>query len=116
MTRITLPWPDKRLSPNARNHWAIKSRAVSGARQTAYYIAKQAGVPALPPEGDIRLLWTFLPPDKRRRDRDNMAAACKAYADGLADAWGVNDARFEPTYRRGDPVRGGLVTVELLAP
>ena len=116
MTRIILPWPSPKLSPNARNHWAIKNDAVKGARQTAFYIAKQAGVPVLPPEGDIRLLVTFLPPDKHRRDSDNLVASMKAGMDGIADAWGVDDSRFEPTYRRGDPVRGGLVTVELVAP
>lgn len=114
MTRVELPWPDSRLSPNARNHWAIKSKAVSGARQLAFYEAKRAGAPTFGQGGDIRLLWTFFPPDKRPRDRDNMIAACKAYADGLADAWGVNDARFEPTYRRADPVRGGRVVIEVL--
>lgn len=115
MSRITLPWPDPRLSPNARNHWAVRCKVVQGARATAFYSAKAAGAPVLPPEGDICVLWTFCPPDKRRRDRDNMIAACKAYADGLAQAWGVDDVRFAPTYKRGEPVRGGLVVVEVMA-
>jgi crossover junction endodeoxyribonuclease RusA len=111
---ITLPWPDARLSPNGRVHWAIKSRVVKGARELACYEAKRACLPPMPAEGDIRMVWTFHPPDKRRRDRDNIAASCKAYADGIADALGVDDSRFEPTYRRGEPVRGGRVTVEVL--
>ena len=111
---LHLPWPDKRLSPNARNHWAIRSKAVSGARQLAYYEAKRAGLPKMPDEGNIRMVWTFAPPDKRRRDRDNMIACCKAYADGIADALGIDDSRFEPTYRRADPVQGGRVTIEVV--
>lgn len=114
MTQIVLPWPDNRLSPNARGHWAIKAKAVAAARSDAFYAAKAAGVPTLH-EGPIRLVWTFHPPDKRARDLDNMIACTKGVADGIADAWGVNDARFEPTYRRGDPVKGGRVVVEVLA-
>lgn len=26
---IALPWPDRRLHPNARVHWAIKARAAA---------------------------------------------------------------------------------------
>lgn len=114
MTRVTLPWPDPRLSPNARNHWSVRCKVVAGARSTAFYSAKQAGAPVLPTEGDIRVLWTFCAPDRRMRDMDNCIAANKAHADGLADAWGVNDRRFVPTYRWGQPVRGGLVHVEVL--
>jgi hypothetical protein len=29
---ITLPWPDKRLSPNARCHWREKANAANMAR------------------------------------------------------------------------------------
>lgn len=32
---ITLPLPDRVLSPNARCHWATKSRAVKAARDEA---------------------------------------------------------------------------------
>jgi crossover junction endodeoxyribonuclease RusA len=61
----------------------------------------------------IRLLVTFCPPDKRHRDRTNCEASMKSAFDGIADALGVNDRRFEPTYRWGEPVAGGAVTVEI---
>jgi crossover junction endodeoxyribonuclease RusA len=115
MTIITLPWPDKRLSPNARLHWAQKGKAVRVARDMAKLLAMASGAPVLPAEGPIRLLVTFCPPDKRRRDRDNMIAAMKSATDGIADAWRVDDARFEPTYRVAEPRKGGAVLVEVLA-
>ena len=40
-----------------------------------------------------RLRFVFK--DKRRRDRDNAAACCKNYLDGIADATKQNDADFE---------------------
>jgi crossover junction endodeoxyribonuclease RusA len=56
---------------------------------------------------------TFQPPDKRRRDRDNLQASLKAHFDGIADALGVNDSLFVPTYAIGEPVKGGAVRVEI---
>jgi crossover junction endodeoxyribonuclease RusA len=65
------------------------------------------------PAGDIPLTVTFFPPDNRKRDRTNMEAAFKAGFDGIADALGVDDNRFVPTYRKGDVVKGGMVIVEI---
>jgi hypothetical protein len=44
---------------------------------------------------------------------DNRIAQFKAGQDGIAQALAVDDSRFEPTYRRGDPVKGGKVVVEI---
>ena len=44
-----------------------------------------------------------------------VIASLKHAQDGVALAWGVNDARFQPTYRWADPVRGGAVIVEVQA-
>ena len=112
MTAINLPWPDARLNPNARVHWAVKSPVTKAARLLAYYTTRTAGAAV---EGDkpIALRVVFHAPDRRHRDRTNAEAACKAYFDGIADALGVNDRRFEPTYAWGEPVRGGAVVVML---
>jgi crossover junction endodeoxyribonuclease RusA len=115
MTRIALPWPDKRLSPNARTHFMHRSRVAKIAKMDAATLAYAAGKPALPDAGHVALLWTLCPPDKRPRDMDNVIASLKHAQDGVALAWGVNDARFQPTYRWGDPVRGGAVIVEVAA-
>lgn len=58
---------------------------------------------------------TFNPPDRRKRDRDNMIAAFKSGQDGLSDALNVDDSLFVPTYRIGEPVPGGEVIVEFSA-
>lgn len=38
---------------------------------------------------------TFFWPDKRRRDRDNASACCKAYLDGISDTTGQDDSEWE---------------------
>ena len=110
---IVLPWPSPFLSPNARCHWRAKSPVTKNARSAAWAITK-ASRASVAHDGPIALLVTFRAPDKRHRDRDNVIATCKAYMDGIADALGVNDRRFEPTYKWGEPIKGGAVEVVLL--
>ena len=55
---------------------------------------------------------TFIQPDKRRRDRDNLLAAMKSGLDGLAQALGVDDSEFEPvTIRREYGQKPGSVRI-----
>ena len=111
---VVLPWPPAALSPNARSHWAIRSRAAKSYRLQCFLFARQAGLVA--PEGRILLDLEFIPPTMRRRDDDNLTAAFKAGRDGLADALGIDDSRFVSLVRlRSTPQRGGAVRVALSA-
>lgn len=111
MSEVVLPWPPTDLSPNARVHWARKARVVRSYRNACHMLAKQARLTA-PDTERIALLVTFVPPDRRRRDRDNLIASCKALFDGLADALGVNDSRFVPTFEVDERI-GGMVRVRI---
>jgi crossover junction endodeoxyribonuclease RusA len=110
---ITLPWPPKELSPNARIHFHAKGRAVKAYREQAYWLAKAAGLGPFPADGGIGLRFDFHPPDKRKRDLDNMLASIKAGVDGIADALEVNDQRFGFWLSREAPVKGGKIVVSL---
>ena len=99
------------MSPNSRAHWSRKAKAVKAARTQAYWLAHM-GMAELP-EGPIAVRVTFNPPDNRHRDTDNMLAMCKAYLDGISDAYGVNDARFVLTLERGPVIKGGCVSVTI---
>jgi crossover junction endodeoxyribonuclease RusA len=87
---ITLPIPSPKLSPNARIHWAQRSKLVKAARTTARLLAQAQGVSPATPIHSYRL--RFIWKDKRRHDRDNSSAQCKAFLDGIADATGQDDA------------------------
>lgn len=102
---VDLPWPDKILSPNAREHWRPVWKAKKKAKTDAFYCAMAAGKPKNIPAGDIHLDVVFYPPTNRTRDEDNMMARMKAALDGLAEAWGVNDSRFrcKPMFSRAVP-------------
>lgn len=115
MIAIVLPWPDKALSPNSRVHWSRKAKAAKQARITAGWCAREAGI--RPGDFDIptrlRFTMVFAPPDKRRRDDDNLVGSMKAARDAIAEALGIDDSRFEIAIRREDPVKGGAVRIEL---
>lgn len=115
MLTMMLPWPPKELSPNARVHFHVKAKATKAYREQAYWQTRGGDsdiFPCSPIETmPVYLNFTFHPPDKRRRDLDTMLSSVKAGIDGIADALGVNDARFEYTLRRAEPVKGGKVMI-----
>ena len=87
---ITLPIPDKILSPNARCHWARKSKITRLHRHRAKLTTLAALAGGNLPEFSTYSL-TFHFPTRARRDDDNAAASCKAYRDGIADALRIDD-------------------------
>lgn len=118
--KVTLPWPDRRLSPNARAHWAVIASVKAKAKRDAAYLAYEAmgaGVrdfrQCFAGDGPIAYQVTFYPPDARHRDDDNMIGSLKAARDGLAEALGVNDRRFRPEYYFAEPCKPGRIEVKL---
>jgi crossover junction endodeoxyribonuclease RusA len=111
--KLTLPWPPRELSPNARVHWAVKSKAAKSYRTLGSYAALLADA-KVTWDGVIHAFITFYPPDKRQRDDDNLIASFKSARDGIADALGVDDKRFRIHPYVSEEVRkGGVVEVVL---
>ena len=102
---IELPWPPSSLSGHNKGHWRSRSGIVAKHREWAKN-ATRAAAPVVPAQGDIRVVVTFYPPD-RRGDRVNYPNRLKPYFDGIADALKVNDSRFLPSYQFAEPVKGG---------
>lgn len=109
--KLELPFPPKELKPNSRSHWAVKSKAGKAHKQDCYLLAKTE-LPLIE-NYEIPLTITFYPRTKHKTDMDNLLAAMKYGLDGIANAWGVDDSRFELTLKRGEPVKGGKVVVEV---
>lgn len=118
--KISLPWPDRRLSPNARCHWAVKANVKAKARRDAAYATYEA-MPhgaremrdAYAGAHEIPVKVYFYPPDARHRDDDNMIGMLKSARDGIADALAVNDRRFRVHYFFQAPEKPGRVEVML---
>lgn len=108
---LMLPWPPKELSPNARVHWAALAPIKAGYREECGWRAKvgetdkgflpQSMRPLPPP---VRATVTFVVPDRRRRDVDNLMASVKAAWDGCVDAGLLEDDSADKfTPRPADP-------------
>ena len=112
---VTLSWPDKRLSPNSRTHHLQVNDVRRKVRAEAMWACKAARMsfPHLRDTG-LHLRITFNPPDRRRRDIDNMLASIKSQLDGIADVIGVDDSLWDLTLIRGPVVKGGCVVVEVV--
>jgi len=112
MTTVTLPWPPKDLSPNARLHWAKLAKVKKAYRHACRALALQAGLGAVFSHecNRMHVSLVFYPPDRRQRDQDNMLAAMKSGLDGLADAMRIDDRKFRTTFEVSDQI-GGMVKV-----
>jgi crossover junction endodeoxyribonuclease RusA len=120
MLIITLPWPNPKLAPNRiRGHWAKVGDAKRSAFEAAYMLTFQAArqhVGEWYPlsAANVPVTLTFNPPDKRRRDLDGLLSSMKQALDGVATALTIDDEKFSPiTLRRGEPVKGGAVILEI---
>jgi crossover junction endodeoxyribonuclease RusA len=117
---IVLPWPDKRLFPNFKraNHWRKYRDAERDARALGWGLTNEAlswEDRARIAQGDDKIAFQvrFYPPDRRYRDDDGMIGALKNYRDGVADALGVDDRRFRPSYSFEEPDKPGRVEIDL---
>lgn len=92
---ICLPHPHRALRPNGgRAHWAVKARKTKEAKFKAWLLVHNAVWDAEAPVKPrfYTLTWYYkgmLP------DADNCLASCKAYLDGAASAFGVDDRSWE---------------------
>lgn len=77
------------VTPNSRHHWSVRSRKNRVWRSATALLARQARIPAL---DRIEVRLDYWPPDRRRRDADNLVSGVlKPCVDGLVDAGVVAD-------------------------
>ena len=117
MISIVLGWPPSDLSPNARLHWAKLAKAKKQYRKDCETLSKEQlkkyKFKELPEK--LVLEMTFIPPNKRNYDRDNLVARMKSGIDGLADALRINDKRFNTVISTMDQdYLGGFVKIRIL--
>ncbi len=113
MTLIELPWPPSALSPNSREDRRATSGIRKSYREAGFYAAKQARAEI---SADAELAIKFFPPDRKRRDLDNMLASIKVGLDGIALAAGVDDYGWAISIERSEPVKGGAVLIQVRPP
>lgn len=76
----------KLLSANDKMHWAARARLTKQLRQWGYLLGREGQGVARLHLTRARVEFEFAYPDRRRRDRHNLAPTVKAFMDGLIDA------------------------------
>lgn len=111
MMAIELPFPPSSLSGHANGGWRAKASITAEYRNIAREATRRADV-RVPASGDILVSVHFYPPNNAS-DRVNFPNRMKPYFDGIADALGVNDKRFLPSFHFHAPAKPGAVLVEV---
>lgn len=111
---VTLPWPPSGLGPNrARGlHWGKRAKLGKRYKRDCGLCCMEAGLRRVKARG-ASLTITFNPPDRQRRDLDNLLASIKHGLDAVSEAIGVDDSLFSIRISKGEPVNGGAVLVEI---
>lgn len=76
----------KLITANDKMHWAARSRLTKQLRQWGYLLGREGEGVARLGLTHARVEMEFAYPDRRRRDRSNLAPTVKAIMDGLIDA------------------------------
>lgn len=109
--KIVLPFPDSRLSPNSRSDRRRLTSLRQTARNTGFFETKMSGI-QVPAGVPLHLYLIFNPPNKTRRDIDNLLSASKSMLDGIFSALGVDDSNVKKTtLEMGEVVKDGRTTV-----
>lgn len=116
MIDLVLTWPPSPLSPNARLHWSKVAKAKKKYRALIFAeTLEQLGTRPLELSDKMILTMTFVPPDNRSYDRDNLTARMKAGIDGMSDALKIDDKQFHTVIATVDKtrVRKGTVLINI---
>ena len=80
---IELPYlPPASFSPNSRVHWAVRGRDNVKVKADVYFLLREQ-YHTIPSFKAIKLKYTVVVPDRRRRDADNFRAMTKPITDAL---------------------------------
>jgi crossover junction endodeoxyribonuclease RusA len=110
---ISLPYPPSLLNPNVKaKHWSIKWNAAKTYKQMCTAMLREHK-PYI--AGLSMFSITFRPPNANRRDLDNAIASLKSGLDALSAATGIDDSKFQLTFKMGEPLKGGAVEIEAMA-
>lgn len=115
LVEFAFGWPDSALMPNRNigRHWTTRHSAKTAAKEAADLQARKwRGV--FPPSSALAVVIKLEPPDRKKRDVDNLLAALKPSIDGMASGLGINDAQISRmVIDRMPPTPGGRVTVSI---
>ena len=86
---VVLAWPPRACQPNSNAH--PHTRSTARRLQRGQAAAATLLLDDLPAADVLQAELLFVPPDRRRRDLDNLVASMKGAIDGVFDEQGRDD-------------------------
>jgi crossover junction endodeoxyribonuclease RusA len=87
--RLSFPNGEAPVSSNRRGHWSVRASEQKWWKDATVLLIREKRIPAV---GRLDLLLEVTPPDRRRRDSDNLVALLlKPIKDGFVTAGVVPD-------------------------
>ena len=120
MIMITLPYlPPKEFSRNSREHWSTLHRVQDRTADDVFALLREAGWEQSEPWTKAEVTLTFVLPDRRTRDADNLITAAKPIMDALVTHQVIQDdciscigiPAYKYTYSR-EKLAGTIIEVE----
>ena len=110
---IRFPFPNMRLSGNSRTSHRYLTNERRVARETGYWITKDHGL-SFSGDKPLELYMRICPPDRIRRDDDNIFSAFKSTRDGIFRALNLDDTLIRRTIIEwGEVEKGGAIYIRL---
>lgn len=91
---LRLPYPDSRLFPNRKTHWAKKLKSKNAQLALAYSASSSHRGRLGKQNYPVKIV--FVPNSNRRFDLDGALSASKSTLDGVAKGLGIDDSQFRP--------------------
>jgi len=117
--RVELGWPPSEVAVNRSKGraWQSSYRARKDGYREGYFAALEAlGGNRFARADSYRLIAYMCPPDRRRRDLDNIIAAMKHALDGVCRALEIDDSEIvEVCVYKSSPKPGGKIVVFIIA-
>ena len=114
---VVLAWPRTELWPNRNTGhvWAYRHQYAASARREGEIatLAALQGDDYRPTAPTLALTITFQRKDKHCYDLQNAFSAAKNHLDGIADALGIDDSKFEPVTLRRSTGAEACVIVQI---
>ena len=110
---IRYPFPNMKLAGNTRTDRRYTTQERQQARSIGYWITRDAGI-QFSGEKWLEYYFKICPPDKRRRDDDNIYSAFKSTRDGIFLALELDDRLIKRTIIEWGVIeKDGAIYIEL---
>jgi Holliday junction resolvase RusA-like endonuclease len=109
MTCTIEGWLPEAIANGAHGHWAVKAKKLADARRHAFWHVTEARWKGIKTKARLEITYVF--PNRRRRDTDNLFARSKGLVDGVKHLLVDDDTEHLELLVRAEVQHGRKATI-----